>query len=489
MIPDEELKKHNLYQMCEFQNIGFINTRTFHTFDMVFGNFKNHMTNVVERMMKIKFKAVENPKADADAQRKKLSPKEMLGSSYLPRAIVNYNIDINTDPLVDIRQQQQALYTRSNGAFTISNIRQKRLGKEVGEIYSYMRDIDFSIFATPKLSTCYMFYTIMVNEAPLAYEIARQLKYHFPLRVTNEWFASITNKTPYGSPDIVPYRIESLIPNELIEELLDVFELPHNNSGKETLIKILDRHSQNRMYWKVDASTGEDTFACTYASPMWVTCTNIDVADVPIENLNTYVIRVEFQVDWFDLTTFKLSGSLLRINKDCEELQVENQTFPEGSQTAFLPVPIAYFEEEINGTTIWDTYSLRYTEDDVYVDKMLLNGRFKELTYIKFTMSEVTMEPHLNEYIKEILKGKCKFNHDRYFNVAVKRHKLYKDSYKVYGTDPDIELDYANDTIKDFRSNVDDDVWVTVYINKPHYHQWLIEKGYNPTPNYSTFGE
>lgn len=489
-IPNRNVYKHNKWMLCKYQNLGYLNLQISHTFDMVFGNFKDHMTNVVERMFKIKFVAVENPKADADAQRKKLSPKDMLNSSFLPRAIVNYNFDVNIDPLVDIHTQQQAFYARSNGTFCVSNIKQKRIGRGVNDIYSYMRDIDFSIVATPKLSSCYMFYTILVNEAPLAYEIAKQLKYQFPLRVPNEWYAAIDlKKDPYKTPTTIPYRLEALIPNELSDQMLEMFQLDNSFDGKAELIEILQRHSNNRMEWKVNSATGQDTLACTYASPMYMTCNNIDVTEIPIENTFSYMVRVEFQCDWYDLSTFKLSASLIRINKDCLELQIENQEFPEGSHTVGLPIHIAYFKEDICGTTVWDTYRLQYVKDDMVSESKLIKGRMNTVDYAEFKMSEVSMEPHINEYIQYILHdNRCRVNHDQYFNIAVKRQKILKGVEKVYGTDPFIDLDYNNDLVKDYRAEIGDIVWVAIYINKPFFHKWCIEKGYEPRPNLSSYG-
>lgn len=489
-IPSRNVFEHNKWMLCKYQNLGYLNLHTSHTFDMVFGNFKNHMTNVIERMFKIKFKAVENPKADADAQRKKLSPADMLNSSYLPRAIVNYNTDVNIEPIVDIHTQQQAFYARSNGTFCVSNIKQKRIGRGVNDIYSYMRDIDFSIVANPKLSSCYMFYTILVNEAPLAYEIAKQLKYQFPLRVTNEWYAMMKQgDDPYKTPQTIPYRLEALIPNELTEQMLEIFQLDSSFEGKAELIEILKRHSNNRMEWKVNSATGEDTMACTYASPMYMTCNNIDLTEIPIENTFTYMIRVEFQCDWYDLNLFKLSASLIRINKDCLELQLENQEFPEGSHTAALPIHIAYFKEDINGTTVWDTYRLQYIKDDMGSESTLENGKFKVKNFAEFKMSEVSMEPHINEYINYILNdNRCSVDHSRYFNIAVKRQKIIKGLDKVYGTDQFIDLDYNNDRVRDYRAEIGDIVWVAIYINKDFFHKWAISKGYEPRPNLSSYG-
>lgn len=489
-IPSKEMLDHNKWMLCKYQNITYPNLHTSHTYDMVVGNFRDHMVNLFKRLFKLEFRAVEMPRADADAQRKHITPAQMLDSSFLPRAIVNFNQDINAEMLVDIHTQQQAFYARSNGTFCVSNIKQKRLGRGISDVYSYMRDIDFSIVASPKLSSSYLFFTVLVNEQPRAYEIAKHLKYHFPLNVTNEWYYSADyHNDPYKTPSYSPYRLEALIPDEITNHMLEMFQLSNDYAGKEELIQILKRHSNNTMEWKVNAATGIDAMACTYASPMWMTCTNIDVSEIPIESTFSYMIRIEFRCDYYDLMLFKLSASLIRINKDCIELQIENKTYPDNSVTARLPVHIAYFKEDIDGTTIWDTYKLQYIKDDMVSETMLVNGKMKSTSYAEFKMSEVSMQPVINEYIKFILEdNKCKLNHSLYFNIAVKRQKILKGEEKVYGTDKYIDLDYVNDRVKDYKAEIGDTIWVAIYINKDFFHKWAASRGYEPNPNLSSYG-
>lgn len=466
------------------QNKTFLNLQTSHTFDCVFDHVKNRLADVTKNLFDLNIRDIEIPQADASWSRTNYTPKQMLDSSFLPRAVIMYNIDVNQEPIASIPSMDR--FNRANIGMTYEccTIKQPRLRMPDGQWYDYMKDIDFSLVATPKYSTAVIFWSVLVNEHPLAIELVKQFKYHYPIGETNPIYNGfIQIKPPYGQKIPKPYLVEAYIPRQLVDEMGNMFQLDDNME----LYNILRHHSHNRLEYKVMSGVADERhadFAVSYPSPIYLTPNSIDMIENTEGNLKYYGVKVEFTVNYMDLSTFRLTHSMKAINKDNPLLQVEKPVehfdAAKGQLKDYVPVYEANFTQMINGTTIWDYFTVEYTEEDI--ESIWSEDQDKYITVAKTYVRDLPLELPIKHYLNMIkTNSTCKLNRSSYFNIEVKRTKRKFNEPWIPGTEADFEIDYNKMCVIDKRGKKDDSVYLAIYINKDHYSKWATKMGYlNP---------
>ena len=94
--------KFTKWKVIDKQHETFLNLQTSHTFDCVFQHVKDRLEDVTRTLFDINLRDVEVPQADPSWTRTNYKPKELLEASYLPRAVIMYNIDVNQEALATI---------------------------------------------------------------------------------------------------------------------------------------------------------------------------------------------------------------------------------------------------------------------------------------------------------------------------------------------------------------------------------------------------
>lgn len=475
--------KVSKWKIIKEQNIGYLNLDTSHTFNNVFDHIKERMTDITTNLFNINLRDVEIPQADPSYTRTNYKPKVLLDSSYLPRAVVMYNIDVNQDPIASIPSMN--MFNRVNFAMTYNccTIKQPRLTMPDGQWFDYMKDIDFSVVATPKYSTASIFWSVLVNEQPLAMDLVKQFKFHFPINETNPIYNGFTQLDPPFGPKIEkPYVLEAYLPRQMVDKMLNMFQI----NDTMLLSKILQQHSHNKVDYKIHSGASDETYAdlaVRYPSPIYITPTSIDLIENTDGNLKYYGVKIELLVNYMDLSTFRLSHSMQAINKDHPSLFIEKPdiNITHNSISGYVPVLEANFTQLINGTTIWDYYKLDYTEDDI--DQNYDEDTNKLIEYLSVNIKDLPQEFTVRQYINYIIKSKCNLNRSAYFNIEAKRVKRgYKDPW-VAGTEAGFTIDYDKFRIIDNKGKVGDSIYVAIYINKEHYNKWLVKSGYSNRSN------
>lgn len=465
------------WKIIKNQNCTYLNLDTSHTFNNVFDHVKERLTDVTKNLFDVNIREVEIPQADPSWTRQNYTPKQLLDSSYLPRAVMMYNIDVNQDPLVSIPSMDR--FNRANIGMTYEccTIKQPRLNMPDGEWFDYMKDIDFSLVATPKYTAASIFWSVLVNEQPLAIELVKQFKYHYPLNETNPIFNGfIQINPPYGRKIEKPFLVEAFVPRKLVDSMSNIFQIDDNMM----LSKLLRMHSRNRIEYKVNSGSSDATYAdiaVSYPCPIYLTPTSIDMIENTDGNLKYYGVKIEFVVNYMDLSTFRLSHSMIAINKDNPLLQHngEQMIVKPNDKAVLVPIYEANFTQNISGTTIWDYYRVEYTlEDFDFIEDE--NGKLKPLA--KIGMKELCTEIPINAYIDYVTHSSCHKNRKSYFNIEVKRTYRKANEKEVCGTEEDFELDYDKLKITDYRGVLGDAVFVAVYINKEHFNKWATANGY-----------
>lgn len=465
------------WKMIKGQNCTYLNLDTSHTFNNVFDHVKERLTDVTKNLFDINLRDVEIPQADPAWTRTNYTPKQMLDSSYLPRAVMMYNIDVNQDPLVAIPSMER--FNRANIGMTYEccTIKQPRLNMPDGQWFDYMKDIDFSLVATPKYSSASIFWSVLVNEQPLAIELVKQFKYHYPLNETNPIYNGFLQiNPPYGRKIEKPFVVEAFVPRKCVDHVSNLFQIDDNM----LLAKLLRMHSHNRIEYKINSGSADATYAdiaVSYPCPIYLTPTSIDMIENTEGNLKYYGVKIEFVVNYMDLSTFRLSHSMIAINKDNPLLQHNgSQMVIRKDDTSFYtPIYEANFTQNISGTTVWDYYKVEYTEEDMdYIEDE--NNKLHPLATLG--MKELCTEISINAYIDYIINSSCNRNRKNYFNVEVKRTVRKEGEPNICGTEEGFTLDYDKYKITDDRGKVGDSVYVAIYINKEHYNKWATAHGY-----------
>lgn len=471
-------KDFSKWKIISNQNETFLNLQTSHTFDCVFEHVKERLTDVTKNLFDLNLRDVEVPQADPSWTRTNYTPKQLLDSSYLPRAVMMYNIDVNQEPIASIPTMER--FNRANIGMTYEccTVKQPRLMMPTGQWYDYMKDIDFSLVGTPRYSTASIFWSVLVNEQPLAIELVKQFKYHYPVNETNPIFNGfIQVNPPRGQKIPKPYFVESYIPRQLVDSMRNMFQIEDNME----LAELLRHHSHNRIEYKVMSGVADERhadLAISYPSPIYLTPNSIDFIENTEGNLKYYGVKIEFLVNYMDLSTFRLSHSMLAINKDNPMLQSDGKRYiTENNEMGdFVPVLEANFTQMINGTTIWDYYTVEYTEEDIedVWDKDKEKYYSAAITYI----SDLPLEFPVAAYLDMVRRSNCRLNRSSYFNIEVKRTARGDKDKWIVGTEEDFIIDYDKMRVIDKRGKSDKSVYLAIYINKDHFNKWATKNNY-----------
>lgn len=473
------------WKIIKEQNKAYLNLETSHTFNNVFEHIKDRLYDVTKNLFDINIREVEIPQADPSYTRGTYTPKNLLDASYLPRAVMMYNVDVNQEPIALIPSMDRFNRANIGMTYNLCTIKQPRLTMPDGAWFDYMKDIDMTLVATPKYSTASIFWSVLVNEQPLAMDLVRQFKYHFPLNEVNPIYNGFVQyDPPYGPKIENPYLLETFIPRQLVDHMLDVFQI----NDTMLLSKILKTHARNRVDYKINSGASDETYAdiaITYASPIYITPSSIDLIENVEGNLKYYGVKIEFIVNYIDMTTFRLSHSMVAINKDNPMLQVTGSNIKVNGMDAagYIPVQEANFTQLINTTTIWDYYNVEYCDDDITYEYDEETDRAVEM--LSVSISDLPHEFLVRQYINFVMKSKCKINRENYFNIEVKRGKRKCGEPWICGTEEGFKIDYDELEIKDYKSEVGDNIFVAIYINKAHFNKWAEKNGYRNKENLS----
>ena len=483
-------EEYNKWKMCKYQSQPIENLDTFHSFDVVFDHIGKRFEDITRNVLGIPLKDVEIPQADPAWTRTNYKPKTLLDASFLPRAVYMYELNSSIEPIVDIPTMTRANRSIYGGNYACLTIEEKDIHNSSGEVYNYMKDISMSLVAKPRYGSYIGFWSILVNEKPLALEIMKNLKWKLPLNETQEFYygKAVCKDEPYeGRIFPIPYTLESYIPNTIIERLLEIFQLDDTEDGKTELLYILKEHSKNRIEWKYNSGKGESRFALAYPSPVYITPNSIDLVESENNNIRYYGVKLEFKVDYMEFSQFFLSTNLMLINKNNPALEKEFgiRIIGDHSIEADGLIHEAVFSERIMSTTVWDTYEVEIGKEDLKY--MVEEGKGKYNVVIN--VLDLINDFRLQRYLKELLRNRCSMNLENYINVEVKRTKLEFKEENLPGMDHDITFDHSTLDIVDTYTKVGNRLFIAIYLNKKHFSRWLWKNGYEHTPNLSSYGE
>lgn len=477
----------NRWKLIKNEGVNVINLETLHSFELVFQHVKDRLEDITRNEYMVSLIDVEIPQADPSWTRTNYNPKDLLSSSILPRAVYMYDINSGLETIVDTPSMQRANRTLYSQKYTCCSVHQERITTPDGEYFNYMRDIDFRIVAVPRYSSFTGFWSILVNEKPQAIELMRQLKWKFPLNESSELYAGkMTEDGPYGGRVYpIPFTTESYIPSKIMEFVANSLQLEDLDEDKrnEIILNVLRTYSENRIEYKANSGTGYNGFVVVYPTPVIITPMSIDIIDNADNHIKTYGVKFEFRIDYVDFPMFRFSSSMKCINKD-NPMLIKEPTLTKYGRNGLAPVYEAPFKENINNTTILYHYEVSYSIDDIKSE--IDPDSYKLKRYAEINVYDLVEDVRLKQYIKYIIKNRCKLNTKMFFNVEAKKAFHQHNAEQIIGMEPNFKYDDVTTILKDVDGKVDDRIFIAIYINKEHFQKWLIKMGFTHMPNLSS---
>ncbi|MGL5315674.1 MAG: hypothetical protein ACRC92_20635 [Peptostreptococcaceae bacterium] len=483
----------NRWKQFKHQNKMILNHHLMHTFGTVFKNLEEYFKNVIPRISGIsELKEVEMPQQDKAYQRSFDSNKAMLDRSYLPRLIMMYNTEVNQSSQFTIYNQEDVLRVNHAQSVELLNI---KFSKDPSGYMDFLRDLDLVLGGTFRYTFSTMFITLLTKTELENMEAARQLKYHFRIDANKPIYKTTKYNKLTKELDYIPYRLEYRIPDDIIEYMKQLFEIPKDDNSDKKLLDILKSFSYNNIVLKVDGTEQKYAFFITMPTMIHLNCISIDDGVVDEKgNMKTYGVKMEFQVMYTDMISYKLTSSGRYFNSK-HKANIINSTNDEKSSSHILPIYVQEKPIKINDTTEYMTYDLSYIDEDFKTYLIDEEGNLtsdkengEEVKLATLNMTQLTDNGAINLYVDDILDTYYKTPEKitNFFNIRMYGTKMDKDDYDLIKQDYyPIDYDYIRKEVIDLHAKEGDSVYIVVYINFKDYNKWLQDNGYESEDNLS----
>lgn len=482
--------ERNKWKQFKHQNIVSLNKNTLHTFGSVYSKIEEYLTSIVKRFSDLDIKEVEHPNRDIAYQKIYDSNKVMLERSVLPRAVMLFNLDVNQESDYKIPSQHRFTWLDSSRVMELFDIKYSHKDNYI----DWLSDVTINMVGSIQESLATVFYTVLTSSQAAHIELVRKLKMAFP---DDGWFPIYHHefRDPKTERVIeVPYTVEYSIPRDIIERLKEILRI----SSDAQLAKFLKKYSYNKITYKVSGEEQTYEFYVDLMMIIKLKCNNIEDGIYNQENkITTYACKLEFTVRYIDFSVYKLSilGYILNIlNPDNFYKEPEDP----GEISIASPIYVKELPNDINGTTELNTYEFQYIESDFkefYIDKD--TGDFTSPKYSgaelkKFAvlpMVNITDNGMVNEYIDYITDeyGTETDEVEKYFNIILTSKKVKENESIISNKNMlNIYKNYISKELIDKESEINDSVYISIYLNMKHFNEWKINMGYASVDNLSS---
>lgn len=486
-IDGKPLVNKDFYRRTPYQSYVVYNKNLAYTWDSLIGNMKSYLQHIINNVLGIDIPEIELINSDPSYQRTHKTGWDLIKMSQLPRGVLLDNYSVSKDNLVVEPNNEQAIKYNSAQRFKIIEFNMKDLERTCPfKPYDWFDDFNFCITSSIKRSTSSIFFTLLFNTRPETVDAAKLLKLFYPLKSIKPVYALEKLNPRTGEYDIVPYYLRAEIPDEIIIYLKKLFKIDDD----QKLCELLQKYSDLKINYTVDGATRKRIFSVEYPLELTLVTEDIDDGNVtPDNNTKVYGVKIEFSVNYIEFPIWQISTNANEINLCNPDLYV-HMAPPEKPETVYLEIPNLKFHQEINGTVMYESYEIEYSEEDqqfypndenpLIIDKVNYD--------LKVPIKDITNDIALNRYIDFVLNDPKILNISVYLNIEVKRlipaqmEKLGYDTNHI-GTDPYIEVDYNEKVIFDTKSKVGDHICVAVFVNKEYFNRWKIDNGYAPKYN------
>ena len=475
--------KNRKWKRFKYANIGCLNDNVMFTFEKVYQIVTEHVKNIIIQANP-SFKDRDFPSeyvgTDPASVRIKDTPREMLDNRILPRIVFNHSFDPLASLRVDIPNNQD--FNRVNAGLLdcILSVKQKSIENTTNKPYYYMRDVDMVLIGSPRYTMHTIYVSVLVNERIQAQELAQQFTYIFPLNKTKPLYMSQEVVTLGSQPDIRKYTLETSLPDNLLKLLTTTFGISDTGTtGDLELLKILQKHSETEVDYIVDGSKRKRAFAVKFPFIPTITPVSIDLGEREINNVMTYGVKIEFQVDYIEYPVYSLSASFSKLNTESYK-NAETKEATE-DKMAKIEVPVAVFSENLCDLTIVDKMKITYGKEDI-----VQNGNS---SYGEVNILDIIPDEKVFNYIRNMRVCVDPNEYCKFFAIECQRgeRNRYQGDIPTVGNEKDFIIDYDDFVINDAKAKEGNKVYVAIYINKKHFTDWCEKNGYSSQTNLSAY--
>ena len=475
--------KNRKWKRFKYANIGCLNDNVLFTFEKVYEIVTKHIKKVVmdanERFRNVDFPS-EYVGTDPASVRIKDRPREMLDNRLLPRIVFNHSFDPLANLRVDIPNNQD--FNRANAGLLdcILSVKEKSIENKDCKPYYYMRDIDMILRGSPRYTMHTIYASVLVNERIQAQELAQQFTYMFPMNKVKPLYMSDEEITLGSQPIIRKYTLETALPNKLLGLLKTTFGISDTGTtGDLQLLKILQKHSKEEVDYIIDGSKRKRAFVVKFPFIITITPVSIDLGEREINNLMTYGVKMEFQVDYIEYPVYSLSASFSLLNTESYK-NAETKEYNEGMMGK-IEVPVAVFTETMGDLTICDKMKVVYGKEDIVQS----GGN----SYGELDIMDIIPDERVFNYIRNMRVCVSPSEYNKYFAIECQRgeRNRYRGDIPTVGNEKDFIIDYDEFVIDDAKAKEGNKVYVAIYINKKHFTDWCEKNGYSSQTNLSAY--
>lgn len=489
-----ELRKdRNKWKQFKYQNIGYLNNNTLHTFGSVYSHLCTYFTNLINRLsdLKIVESEVEHPIRDKSFMKIYDTNKKMVERTALPRAVMLYNLDVNMESDYKIPNQHRLNWLSHSRVAEVFDIKYSFDDNFV----DYLQDLTMDVVGSIQETLATVFYTVLTDTKAMHIELVKKIKMAFP---DDGWYNIYQTEKidPYTQRMIeIPFPVEYRLPDDLIKNLKNILRVETD----EQLNYFLKKYSYNKITYKISGEDQKYAFYTELFSAIKLKCNSIDDGIYSQENnITTYACKLEFTVRYIDISAFKMSiiGYILNVvnpNNFYKPIDLPNK------ETIVNPVFHIERPSEVKGTTEFNSYEIEYIKDDLNTyfiepnSKKFVNSFFigcEEVEYITLPLCDITDNSLVSEYIDYISDeyGTSREEFEKYVNILLYPKKVDNNNEIIsnkYMLDKEVYKDYIMKRIVDKVHKPGDQVYISIYLNMKHFNEWKIKNGYGNKENLS----
>lgn len=508
------------YKPVLYQDAMVLNSDLSVTLDSAVYSLEKFFKTLTETFLRQSLVELEIPQRSATQQRINTSMKELVDKALFPRGVLTYTYNPSQESLVHFASSERMNGLPNSMRVPLLTIRDRV--KDSNTSYpndngpnitqSIYKDIDFTIYGSPKYHTMQVAYSVLLSTEMQAFDLSKLLKLQFPEgelinvfenfrrgyvnqealetakhkyetnQITEEEYKDeVLKATKYMDDQFKrPSELKVKIPNELVNMIKETFDY-----NEDILIDKMNLFSKfYKTEKEIDGANREFMYSISYPAPIYLKLESIDSAPYEKEgNITTYVVRMEMTVNYIEFIAFRPSGSyqILNIYNDDNKVNTDST-----DGNAVVKIPICDYYNRMGHKTLYMRVKVEFSEDD-YDETLGVVS-----CYLLDILPDAEMHEYINKYRRENYDVGIKTNPPNfpYYDIQMKDTHYVDDipieDQVVYGSEEGFNYDYDTHVITYSKGKPGTIIEVALYINNSFYHKHLTNMKYTRKNNLSS---
>ncbi|MGL5715466.1 MAG: hypothetical protein ACRCX2_20775 [Paraclostridium sp.] len=473
------------YRKVINENLGFYNLNTFYTFDNVFDTINKYLRYKTESFLGRSLIEVELPDRARSNQDITDSDLKKTKKNILPRAILMYDINPNDEDLVEIPTLKTHFAMNNGMVMELESIRRSKLDTNIIREFDFFRDIDVTVCGNITYTSALLYYTILLDNKIESIELMKQFKRNFPIQqlhdvyryivTTDDVTGKINNSGKITDEiELIPHTLKTVIPNDIIDKLKEVFEIDQLEDSDVVLEELMKKYSFNGLGREIDGSTRESIWFTRYQHVPILVPTSIERNDNVKDMSSTSAVRIEFQLNYIEVSAYKLTTKLKVLSPENPNNLLENN-IDHTKANVISPLRIIPRVDEIEGCVEHFSLELQYDDTDINESGIM------QLNLIDFVEER---DKYFPKYMKWLEDSMIVDDESRY-RVLIKHASNQTPDPEPDKSSNGCYYSYDDFSLYDDKSKTDDRVFVIVYVDMKLYVDWKRQHGFIERNNLS----